>query len=353
MLGLSEHQVRVIAPFIGGGFGPKIMMFYPEEVLIPWLALRSIGRSSGSRTAPRTSSPPPRSAGRSTTPRSRSTRDGRILGVQDAFLHDTGAYDPYGLTVPLNSQCTLLGPYRVPAYDSEFRAVFTNKTDRHALPRRRPPARRVRHRAAARPRRPRAGHRPHRDPPAQLPASRRVPARPRDHLPGLRPALPTTAATTCRCSTRRCDMIGWDSVPAARSSRACGPQAQRWASASSPTSRAPASAPTKARGCRSQPSGKVTVATGVGTQGQGHFTVLAQIAADQLGVEVDDVRRGHRRHRPVPLGHRHLRQPRRRRRRQRHPTRRRRACARSDPSGRRAPGSAPRTRSSWPAAKRR
>ena len=27
MFGLSEHQVRVIAPFVGGGFGPKIMMF--------------------------------------------------------------------------------------------------------------------------------------------------------------------------------------------------------------------------------------------------------------------------------------------------------------------------------------
>ena len=35
-LGLSDNQVRVIAPFIGGGFGPKIMMFYPEEMLIPW-----------------------------------------------------------------------------------------------------------------------------------------------------------------------------------------------------------------------------------------------------------------------------------------------------------------------------
>ena len=35
MLGLSERQVRVIAPFVGGGFGPKIMMFYPEEVLLP------------------------------------------------------------------------------------------------------------------------------------------------------------------------------------------------------------------------------------------------------------------------------------------------------------------------------
>ena len=43
MLGLSEHQVRVVAPFIGGGFGPKIMMFYPEEVLLPWLAIR-LGR---------------------------------------------------------------------------------------------------------------------------------------------------------------------------------------------------------------------------------------------------------------------------------------------------------------------
>src|SRR6516165_5260576 len=43
MLGLSERQVRVIAPFVGGGFGPKIMMFYPEEVLIPWAAMQ-VGR---------------------------------------------------------------------------------------------------------------------------------------------------------------------------------------------------------------------------------------------------------------------------------------------------------------------
>ena len=53
--------------------------------------------------------------------------EGRILGVQDVFLHDTGAYDPYGLTVPINSQCTLLGLYVVPDYDSTFTAVFTNK----------------------------------------------------------------------------------------------------------------------------------------------------------------------------------------------------------------------------------
>jgi CO/xanthine dehydrogenase Mo-binding subunit len=36
--------------------------------------------------------------------------DGKVLGVHDYFLHDNGAYDPYGLTIPINSQCNLLGP---------------------------------------------------------------------------------------------------------------------------------------------------------------------------------------------------------------------------------------------------
>src|SRR4029079_11220789 len=56
------------------------------------------------------------------------TKDGKILGVRDRFLFDTGAYDPYGLTIPINSQCTLLGPYDILNYDTAFTAVFTNKT---------------------------------------------------------------------------------------------------------------------------------------------------------------------------------------------------------------------------------
>jgi CO/xanthine dehydrogenase Mo-binding subunit len=125
MLGLSESQVRVVAPFVGGGFGPKIMMFYPEEVVVPWLSMR-LGRPikwiedrEENFTA--------------TTQERSQTHDceiavdaeGRILGVKDVYLHDTGAYDPYGLTVPINSQCTLLGPYDIPNYYSEFTAVFT------------------------------------------------------------------------------------------------------------------------------------------------------------------------------------------------------------------------------------
>src|SRR5205085_3532478 len=38
-----------------------------------------------------------------------------------------------------------------------------------------------------------------------------------------------------------------------------------------------------------EPTGKVTVVTGVGTQGQGHYTTFAQVAADVLGIHVRDV----------------------------------------------------------------
>ena len=53
MLGLSERQVRVIAPFVGGGFGPKIMLFYPEEVLLPWAAMQARTPDQMDRGPPR------------------------------------------------------------------------------------------------------------------------------------------------------------------------------------------------------------------------------------------------------------------------------------------------------------
>ncbi len=128
MLGLSERQVRVIAPFIGGGFGPKIMMFYQEEVLVPWAAMK-LGRpvkwiEDRAENFVATT----HERGQVHEAEIALTKEGRILGVHDVFLHDTGAYAPYGLTVPLNSQCTLLGPYDIKNYHSEFTAVFTNKT---------------------------------------------------------------------------------------------------------------------------------------------------------------------------------------------------------------------------------
>jgi len=85
ILGLNERKVRVIAPNIGGGFGPKIMMFYPEEVLLPWISMKLNRPIKWIETGSSTSSPPPMSADKFTMPRWRS-HGRKILGVKDVFL---------------------------------------------------------------------------------------------------------------------------------------------------------------------------------------------------------------------------------------------------------------------------
>lgn len=128
MLGLSERQVRVIAPFIGGGFGPKIMMFYQEEVLVPWAAMKLNRPVKWIEDRAENFVATTHERGQIHDAEAAFDKDGRILGVHDVFLHDTGAYAPYGLTVALNSQANALGLYDVQNYYSEFTAVFTNKT---------------------------------------------------------------------------------------------------------------------------------------------------------------------------------------------------------------------------------
>ncbi|HSJ90339.1 MAG TPA: xanthine dehydrogenase family protein molybdopterin-binding subunit [Anaerolineales bacterium] len=128
MLGLSERSVRVIAPFIGGGFGPKIMMFYQEEVLVPWVAMKLNRPVKWIEDRAENFVATTHERGQIHEAEAAFDQNGRILGVHDEFLHDTGAYAPYGLTVPLNASCTLLGPYDIQNYYSEFTAVFTNKT---------------------------------------------------------------------------------------------------------------------------------------------------------------------------------------------------------------------------------
>ena len=127
-LGLSAHQVRVVAPYLGGGFGPKVMMLYPEEVVLPWAAIKVNRPVKWIEDRQENFFATSHERFQTHTSEIALASDGKILGVRDVFLHDSGAYDPYGLTVPINSQCTLLGPYLVPNYYSEFTAVFTNRT---------------------------------------------------------------------------------------------------------------------------------------------------------------------------------------------------------------------------------
>ena len=113
IFGLPEFQVEVIAPDIGGAFGSKIMLFYPEEILVPCAAMR-LGRPVKwieDRVEHLLSTSQER--GQLHDVEVAIDEDGRILGLRDRFLHDAGAYTPYGLIVPLITSAQLPGPYRL------------------------------------------------------------------------------------------------------------------------------------------------------------------------------------------------------------------------------------------------
>jgi CO/xanthine dehydrogenase Mo-binding subunit len=282
MLGLLESQVRVIAPFIGGGFGPKIMMYYPEEVLLPWASIR-LGRPLKwieDRQEHFVGTTQER--GQVHQAELAVDREGRILGVRDSFLHDSGAFDTYGLTVPINTQCTLLGPYRIPNYESEFTSVFTNRTLVTPV---------------------RGAGRQHGvfimerllDLAARELGIDRVEIRRRNYL-------------TPSEFPHNHGILYQDSAPLTYDSGDYLPALEEAARRIGYGSRSLPESPNVVRGIgivsyiegtgigpyegarvTVEPSGKVRLATGVGTQGQGHFTTFAQIAADALGVNASDV----------------------------------------------------------------
>ena len=124
--GLAENRVRVIAPDVGGGFGPKFV-FYPEEVAIP-LAAKLLGRpvkwiedryESFTATTQERDQYWDVEAG--------FDAQGKLLGIRGRVIHDHGAYTPYGATLPVNSATNLIGPYVLPNYQLELLLCLTNK----------------------------------------------------------------------------------------------------------------------------------------------------------------------------------------------------------------------------------
>jgi carbon-monoxide dehydrogenase large subunit len=287
MLGLSENQVRVIAPFIGGGFGPKIMMFYQEEVVVPWAALKLNRPVKWIEDRAENFVATTQERNQIHDAEIALTKDGRILGVHDVFLHDAGAYDPYGLTVPLNSQCTLLGPYHIPNYYSEFTAVFTNKPIVTPY---------------------RGAGRQHGvfvierllDIAAKELGMDRIEIRRKNYIPPDKfpynneviyqdfAPLVYDSGNYHPIMDKALEMIGYakfvkEEQPRLRAGgRHVGIGVVAYVEGTG-------IGPYEGARVKVQTSGKVSLVTGVGTQGQGHFTSFAQIVADQLGVDVRDV----------------------------------------------------------------
>ncbi len=125
-LNLAEHEVDVVAPDVGGGFGVKLPVFYPEEILVPWAA-RRLGapvKFIEDRLEHFVASNHERAQWHEV--RVGFDEEGRILALHDEFIHDAGAYCPYGIIIPIVTASRLPGPYKLPAYSSEMHVVYTN-----------------------------------------------------------------------------------------------------------------------------------------------------------------------------------------------------------------------------------
>lgn len=285
---LDEDKVRVIAPNVGGGFGQKVLLFYPDELLVPMAAMR-LGRPVKyieDRRENFVGSSQERTQIHFMELYARKT--GEVIALRDSFLHDTGAFIPYGIAVAQVASTSIAGPYRIPNIWVEFKAIYT------------PTVPVTPYRGCGRPQ--------------ACFAIERAMDQLADEL-GLD-----------RFEVRRRNLIADHEFPYDREGlifadglkvsldsgqyhKALAMMEERLDAASFAAEQAKARAEGKHLGLglafyvegtglgpyegghvRIHPiTGKVYVNTGLTSQGQGHDTVFAQIAADQLGVKPEDV----------------------------------------------------------------
>jgi carbon-monoxide dehydrogenase large subunit len=283
---LPEQKVRVIAPDVGGGFGPKIMMFYPEEILAPMASMR-LGRPVKWIED--------RIEHFIATNHEREQihdievafdKDGRILGVRDTFVHDTGAFTPYGIITPLITATQVPNNYKVPNYRVEFTVAYTNKVP--VSP----------YRGAGRPHGvfamerllDKAAHELGLD---RAEIRRRNFIQPDEfpHDVGLifQDGGPTTydSGNYPEVQARAIKMIGWNIFK--RQQEKARAQGRYIGIGLANYVEGTGIGPYEGAQVRVDVRGHVYVSTAASTQGQGHYTTFAQIAADALGVPLEKV----------------------------------------------------------------
>ncbi len=285
-MGLDLGQVDVITPDVGGGFGVKINHPWPEELLVP-LAARTLGRTvkfTEDRREHFISSAHERAQVHHVEVGF--DDNGRLHGLSVDFWHDHGAYTPYGLIVPIITATQLLGPYKPRNYRVVFESLYTNTV--MVTP----------YRGAGRPQgcytmertmdaiaaylgKDRAEVRAiNFIQPDEFPFDHGLifqDGRELEYDSGDYPALLEKIKA----------LVGWDDFPAYKAEMAA--QGRQVGIGLACYVEGTGVGPYEGAHVHVETTGKVKVATGLTTQGQGHATVFAQLVADELGVRFEDV----------------------------------------------------------------
>lgn len=281
-LGLPEAQVRVVAPDdVGGGFGTK-GPFYPEDVLVPFLARRLDRPVRWIET--RREHTLASYVEREQVHRIEvgATREGRILALRDDFLHEMGAYTASGLNLAQNTMIHSVGVYRIPNVDLHVRGVLTHTTPCGA------------YRGAGRPQGAAVIERAvdalarelHVDP-VEVRRRNVIPAGSFPYDTGLVTANrgPVVYDSGDFPQCLEAALAALDYAGARREQARARAEGRHLGIGVVNYIEATASPPFEAATVRLDAGGRVEVVTGAAPQGQGHVTVLSRLVGDLLGID--------------------------------------------------------------------
>ncbi|RZT83441.1 carbon-monoxide dehydrogenase large subunit [Pseudonocardia sediminis] len=297
LMGLPEGDVRVIAPDVGGGFGVKAVL-YPEDVALCLMA-RAMPGVPLKWVEDRAEHLLAATHARDHRYRMRAAfdGDGTLLGIDADVTCNVGAYSVYPWTAgiePLMAGGLLSGPYKLTHYRCTVRGVATNTAPSGP------------YRGVARPASVYAMEAMFDSAAARLGLDaieirRRNVIMPED-IPYKMPSkLVDDSGHYAECLDKALDLIDYPAVRAEQERRRASGEAPigigvalyneltGLGRAASAGPRMPFRTGHDACTVRINPDGRVTVFSGVTSQGQGLETTVAQIVADGIGVGYDDV----------------------------------------------------------------
>jgi carbon-monoxide dehydrogenase large subunit len=283
MLKLPENQVRVIAPEVGGAFGSKLNV-YAEEALLGYLALKLSRPVKWIEERRENIQATIHGRGQVGEVEAAVKKDGTLLGLRYRVVADIGAYHQlFTPAIPPFTGLMLSGCYKIPAIAIEVKAAFTNKMSTDA------------YRGAGRPEATyvierlmdRVARELRLDPvklrqknfpkPAEFPfkTATGLAYDSGNYQAALAKALKLAGYEKLRREQKRLRSRGrYLGVGVSTYVEICAMGPGFWEYGK----------------VEVEPDGKVNVYSGASPHGQGQKTSFAQIVADQLGVELDDIR---------------------------------------------------------------
>jgi aerobic carbon-monoxide dehydrogenase large subunit len=288
MLGFPENKLRVITPEVGGGFGSKLNV-YAEEALIGWISVQLGKPVKWIETRRENMQATIHGRGQVGDVEVAFKNDGTLTGLKYSVFADLGAYHQL-LTpaIPTLTGLMLSGAYRIPAIQMNITACFTNKMATDA------------YRGAGRPEATYIVERGLDLVAAKLGVDPAEVRRKNFPAPDEFPFHTATgleydsgdyeAALDKAQSMANYAGLREEQRKGRENGRLIGIGISTYVEicALGPSQAMPAGGWESAT-VRIEPTGKVTVLTGASPHGQGQETSFAQIAADELGVDLNDV----------------------------------------------------------------